>query len=55
MLLRGGPMERDAANDRLLAAGILARPLTIQGGEPVLRMTVGTDAQMDLVLSALGA
>ena len=55
VLLRGGPMERDAANDRLLAAGILARPLTIQGGEPVLRMTVGTDAQMDLVLSALGA
>ena len=55
VLLRGGPLDAATANQRLLDAGILARPLTIQGGEAVLRMTVGTDAQMDLVLSALGA
>ena len=55
VLLRGGPMDAATANARLLGAGILARPLTIQGGEAVLRMTIGTDAEMDLVLLALGA
>lgn len=43
------PMSIDVASSRLLDRGILVRPLTIQGGEPVLRITVGTDEHMRLV------
>lgn len=47
------PMNVDDARKSLEALGIIVRPLTIQGEERILRITVGTDAQMDMVLSAL--
>jgi histidinol-phosphate aminotransferase len=47
------PMGFEAAQTALVAENVLARPLTIQGGEQVLRVTVGTDAQMLRVVRAL--
>ncbi|MDG2285204.1 MAG: histidinol-phosphate transaminase [Alphaproteobacteria bacterium] len=47
------PMNFEAAQTALVAENVLVRPLTIQGGEQVLRVTVGTDAQMKHVIRAL--
>jgi histidinol-phosphate aminotransferase len=47
------PMDYEAAQSALVAENVLVRPLTIQGGEQVLRVTVGTDAQMKHVTRAL--
>lgn len=47
------PMSFDAAHTALNAAGIIVRPLTIQGDEKILRVSVGIDPHMDEVLSIL--
>jgi histidinol-phosphate aminotransferase len=47
------PMDYEAAQTALVAENVLVRPLTIQRGEQVLRVTVGTDAQMEHVTRAL--
>ncbi len=56
LMLRGAlsaPLTIKAAQSLLLSMGILVRPLTIQGGEPVLRITIGTDAHMQCVIQTL--
>ena len=47
------PMDFEEAQLALEAENVLVRPLTIQGGERVLRITVGTDAEMEPVTRAL--
>lgn len=47
------PMDFETAQAALVAENVLVRPLMIQGGEQVLRVTVGTEAQMEHVTRAL--
>jgi histidinol-phosphate aminotransferase len=47
------PMDYEAAQTALVAGNVLVRPLNIQGGEQVLRVTAGTDVQMAPVTQAL--
>nr|WP_253913368.1 histidinol-phosphate transaminase [Pseudoruegeria sp. HB172150] len=49
----GAPMSYDDAVAALIARGLLIRPSRVHGDEPCIRISIGTDAQMDLVLDAL--
>ena len=50
---QAAPVSYDDAIERLSSHRIHARPMVIQGDETVLRLTIGTDAEMDCVLHAL--
>ncbi len=52
--VENSPMSIEAASRQLLEHEILVRQLKIQGDEPVLRVTVGTELQMDRVIDLLG-
>ncbi|MDF1748569.1 MAG: histidinol-phosphate transaminase [Alphaproteobacteria bacterium] len=47
------PMTYEQADQDLIKRGVLVRPNVLKDGERVLRITVGTDAQMKPVLDAL--
>ena len=53
LVLFGGALSAEAAQDAIAAAGYAVRHLPGQGLPHALRITIGTDAQMDDIVAAL--
>jgi histidinol-phosphate aminotransferase len=53
LVLFGGALSAEAARDAIAAAGYAVRHLPGQGLPHALRITIGTDAQMDDIVAAL--